>query len=143
MQIYFRQIYAQSRVNFPFSHVFQKFMSDSITKFVEPSLKFLKGHGEDWDLTFNISAKWQLAVNEIVGPARFRKDKSVEYSIFLPHTPIMQQAEPNRCALEHLFEGVYEVLGGYEIDVSKLKAEQVNIINEVMTSSEMFEKEGE
>ena len=94
-------------------------------------------------MIFRISAKWQLAVNEIVGPKVYKKEKDVEYSIFLPYTPIMQQSEPNRSALEHLLAGVYEVLDGYEIDTKKLKAEQENIIAEVMASSEMFRNEDE
>jgi len=113
-------------------------MGTKVTGLVIPSLKFTKGHGGDYSLEFNISAKWQLAVNEIVGPARYKKDKSVEYSIFLPYTPIMQQSEPYRRALYHIFESVYEVLEGYEIDTSKLKAEQEELITEIILSPEMF-----
>jgi len=138
MNIYFGQIYIQAGKSFPFGHLFQIFLSERVTELVAPSAKFIKGHGEDYSLMFRISAKWQLAVNEIYGPQVYKKDKDVEYSVFLPYTPIMQTPEPNRSALEHLFEGVYEVLGGYEIDVSALKGEQEKIIDKILSSPEMF-----
>jgi len=141
MKTYFGQIYIQAGRSFPFSYVFQNYMGEKTTELIEPSSKFIKLHGEDYNLIFRISTKWQLAVNEIVGPTVYKKDKNVEYSVFLPYTPIMQTTEPNRNALEHLFEGVYEVLGGYEIDISKLKAKQGGIIDEVMSSPEMFVQE--
>ncbi|MDR2546827.1 MAG: hypothetical protein LBC96_04855 [Lachnospiraceae bacterium] len=141
MRIHFGQIYIQVGRIFPFSHAFQIFLGEKITELVEPSPRYNELHGENFKLIFRISAKWQLAVNEVVGPKVYKKDKDVEYSIFLPYTPIMQEPEPNRSALENLFEGVYEVLGGYEIDISAIKAEQEGIIDKILSSPEMFVNE--
>jgi len=140
VKVHFGQIYIQAGKTFPFSHVFQLFLGEKITELIEPSAKYIKLHGEDFELMFRVSAKWQLAVNEVFGPKVYKKDKDVEFSIFLPYTPIMLTPDPNRSALEHLFEGVYQVLGGYEIDVSAVKAEQGRIIDKILSSSEMFVK---
>jgi hypothetical protein len=116
MEISFGQIYIQAGIKFPFSHFLQKFFGAEVSKLVEPSPKFIKLHGEDYSLIFRISAKKELAVNEIKGPTVYKKDRDVEFTIFLPYVPIMQQSDPNKNALEYLFEGVYEILGKYEID---------------------------
>jgi hypothetical protein len=138
MKIYIGQIYIQVGISFPFSHLFQSFLGTKITELVEPSPKFIKLHGEDYCLGIRISAKKELAVNEIKGATIYKKDKDIEFTIFLPYTFIMQNTEPNREALKYLFEGIYEVLGKYEINVSMLKSEQNMIIDKIMSSPEMF-----
>ena len=140
MKIHFGQIYIQAGINFSFNHIFQNFISEKVTELVEISSKFLEFFTEDYSLIFNVSAKKELAINEIVGPAVYKKDKDVEYSIFLPYVPIMQQPEPNRSALEHLFEGVYKILGEYDIDVSKLQNNQERLIAEILSSPKMFKE---
>lgn len=142
MKLYFTQIYAQAGCSFPFGYKFQVFISEKTTNLVKPSSKFINFHGEDYNFIFIISAKRQLAINEIVGPKVYKKDKDVEYSVFLPYVPIMQMQEPNRSALEHLFDAVYEVLeNDYDIDISNLKEKQDELINEIMSSPEMFRME--
>jgi len=143
MKMLFTQIYIQVGVTFPFNHMFQRYLSAETTKLVEPSPRFIELYGEDYNLVFNVSAKKELAINEIVGPRVTKRDKYVEFSIFLPFTPIMQRPNPNESALEHLFEGVYDVLGRYEIDILQLKAEQGKLIGEIMSSAEMFGFEDE
>ena len=138
MTIYFGQIYIQVGILFPFNHLFQRFLGTEVSKLVKLSPKFIKCHGEDYSLIFRISAKKELAVNEIRGATVYKKDKDIEFSIFLPYTPIMQKEEPNREALKYLFEGIYEVLEKYEIDVSLLKSKQDKIIDKIMSSPEMF-----
>jgi len=138
MNIYYSQFYYQAGSSFPFSYKFQIYLSEETTRLVKPSTRFIELHGEDYSLMFRISAKRELAINEIVGPTVYKKDKDVEYSIFLPYTPIIQQSEPYISALEHILEGAYEILDDYEIDTSKLKAEQGVIINNIVTLPEMF-----
>jgi hypothetical protein len=138
MQIYFGQIYIQVGIFFSFNHLFQRFLGSRITELVEPSPKFIKLYGEDYCLGIRISAKKELTVNEIQGPTVYKKDKDMEFTIFLPYTSIMQNVAPNREALKYLFEGIYEVLEKYEINVSMLKSEQNMIIDKVISSPEMF-----
>ena len=138
MKIYFGQIYIQVGINFPFNHLFQKFLGAEVTKLVNPSHKFIKRYAEDYNLIFRVSAKKELVENEIKGPTAYKKEKDVEFSIFLPYTFITQNSDPNRLALKYLFEGIYEVLGKYEINVEALKFEQNRIIDTIMSSPEMF-----
>jgi len=141
MKISFTQIYIQVGKTFPFSHILQRFLSEKISEIVKPSSKFIELLGEDCNLIFNVSAKWQLATNEVVGPKVSKKYKEAEHTIFLPYTPIMETAEPYKNALEHLFDGVYCVLEQWEIDSSQLKAMQEQFINEIISSPEMFTNE--
>lgn len=140
MKIIFSQIYIQVGVNFNFSHQFQKFLSSRVSELLYASEKFLKLHDKDYTIIFRISAKKELATNEIKGATIYKRDKDIEFTIFLPYTPIMQEPEPNKSALENLFQGIYEVLGKYEIDTSKLEAEQEKIIDKIISSPEMFEE---
>jgi len=139
MKIYFGQIYIQVGISFPFNHLFQNFLGTKISELIKPSQKFITLYSDDYSFGIRISAKKELAINEIKGPTVYKKDKEVEFTIFLPYTPIMQKIEPNRSALEHLFDGVYVVLGKYEIDISYLKKEQDKVIDKILSSPEMFE----
>jgi hypothetical protein len=138
MKVYFGQIYIQAGISFPFSYVFQNFLGTKVTELIKPSSKFIKRYAEDYSLIFRISAKKELTANEIRGATVYKKDKDVEFSIFLPYTPIIQNEDPNREALKYLFDGIYEVLEKYEINISMLKSEQDKIIDKIMSSPEMF-----
>lgn len=139
MKIYFGQIYIQVGVSFPFNYLFQNFLGTKVTEFVQSSPKFIKLYGEDYSLIFRVSAKKELTTNEIKGATIYKKKKHIEFTIFLPYTLIMQNAEPNKEALKFLFDGIYEVLDKYEINTSMLKSEQDKIINKIMSSPEMFD----
>lgn len=138
MKIYFGQLYIQAGISFPFSSSFQRFLSEEVSKLVEMNPKFEQSYGTEYELMFRISAKKELLTNEICGPTIFKKEKDIEYSIFLPYKFIMEQSNPNKCALEFLFEGIYTVLDLYEINTSRLKIEQNKIINKIISSSNMF-----
>jgi hypothetical protein len=140
MKIVFSQIFVQVGVKFNFSYKLYKYLQEELCWLIAPSVKFIKLYKEDYEIIFNVSAKKELAINEIVGPRTSKKNKTIEFTIFLPYTPTMQEPEPNKSALGYLFQGIYEVLGKYEIDMSKLKAEQERMIDKIMSSPEMFEE---
>ena len=83
MKVNFCQTYIEPEVDFPFSHHFQHRISAEVTALVEPSAKFIKKYGRDFELTFNVSAKTALQDNEIRGPTVYRKTKNVEVHDFL------------------------------------------------------------
>jgi len=140
MKIEFSHIFIQVGIKFNFSYKLHNFLSEKVSSLVSISDFFLKHYDDSYELIFNVSAKKELAINEIVGPRTSKKNKTIEFTIFLPYTPIMQEPEPNKSALEHLFQGIYEVFRKYEIDTSKVKKEQGEIINKIMSSPEMFEE---
>jgi len=138
MKVFFSQVYVQVGISFPFSHVFQKFLSAEMTEILQPSPMFIGCYGEDYELMFRISAKQELESMEIKGPSIYRKTKDIEYTLFLPYTSIMKEPEPNKIALEYLYEGVYCVLSKYEINVSNLKTEQDRTIHKILTTPGML-----
>lgn len=139
MLVNFRQCYIEGGVNFPFSHFFQNRISEEITALVEPSAKFIKKYGEDFDLTFNVSAKAALQDNEVRGPTVYRKTKDVEFTVFLPFTEIMRHADAPKHALMYLLKGVFHVFDLLEIDSSQLLATQESLIEGICSDPTMLE----
>lgn len=139
MKIFFSQIYIQAGVNFNFSHQFQIFLSKKISGLLCASEKFLKLHDEDYSIIFRISAKKELAINEIKGATIYKKDKDIEFTIFMPYSVIIKTENPKKTALQYLFLGIYEALSKYDIDIHKIVAKENEIITYILASPEMFD----
>jgi len=135
--VQFGQIYVQPGVSFPFSAGFQRRLSREVTELVEPSPKFIKKYGSDFTLIFRISAKQGLEDNEIYGPAVFRKDKDVEYSVFLPFDVIATHSDAPRYALRFLLKGVCKVFESLEIKTDKLLDKQDTLIEGICLDQSM------
>ena len=88
MQVFFGQIYIKPGISFGFSHRFQTYLGQKVSALVSPSREFTERYGSDWELMFRISAKEGITENELRGPTVFRKDKDVEFTIFLPFDTI-------------------------------------------------------
>ena len=110
MNIYISQIYIQPGVSYPFSYRFQKFMSEAVTERVSPSEKFVTRYGEDFDLIFRMSAKSEIAETEIKGPTVFKRDKDVEYSIFIPFRGNESDSKTLHDVVMTLLNGIVSVL---------------------------------
>jgi hypothetical protein len=152
---------------FPFNCNFQRYMFEQITSFVTSSPWFSGKYGDDWNLIFNISARWSMDEDdtergvklseqaqakldryrsftseplrvEVRGPTVFKKTKDVEYSIFLPFRRVIESETPPVTALNYIFAGVYSVLERMQIDTSKLRAEQDRIIRHICSEPKMF-----
>ena len=139
MRIYFGQIYIEAGVSFPFSHLFQRRMSDEVTALIIPSPQFVKKYGEDWDLMFRISAKAAIQNTEIRGPSVFRKDKDVEYSIFLPFTKIQAAEDVSRAAIEHLFDAFLSVLTKLGFSIESLQAHRASLVESISSDPAMID----
>src|SRR5204862_71635 len=133
-------IYIEVGVNFPFNYLFQRFLGKEITALVEPSTKFIKKYGSDYELIFRISAKKSLVDNEIRGPSVYRKDKHVEYTVFLPYSVITLQDDINRSALRFLFKGVCAVFEKLEIDPSQVVEKQDTLIEHICSDPSMTQQ---
>lgn len=138
MNVYFSQIYIEVGINFPFSWEFQHLMSQSVSALVSPSPMFLNRYGSDWSIVFNVSAKQGIELTEIRGPARFPKNRIVEFTLFLPYDPIMAEEVPLRCALERLLAGTRAVLDRLGIDIKPLEREDGALIGKVLSDPQMF-----
>src|SRR5438128_660345 len=105
MKVHFGQIYIEPGVEFPFSHLFQRYLAKEVTALVVPSGKFIEKYGSDFELMFRISAKNGIQDNEIRGPTVFRKAKDVEYTVFLPFDIISGTHDVPHSALRFLLKG--------------------------------------
>lgn len=141
MEIHFGQIYITPGATFPFSWQFQGRISEELTALVSPSPKFKEKYGSEFNLIFNISAKKQIQENEIRGPTVFKKDKDVEYSIFLPFDVIKQNSDVLRTALQYLLRGVCDVFALLGIDATKVVQKEEAIIENICSDPTMFERE--
>ena len=141
MRVYFSQIYIQEGVNYPFSHVFQQYLSKNITELTESSEQFDKEYGNDWDIMFRISAKKELDKVEIKGPTVFKKTKDVEYTIFLPFVNIDLKSNKYSLAIENIIDSVCSILVDLNFSTTKIRNTKAQLINEICQTNEMFKQE--
>lgn len=139
MKISFTQAYVEPGVDFPFSHVCQGYLSDEVSSLVSPSSTFLEEYGDDYALGFYITAKVRIQKNEVHGPAVSKRNKDVEYSVFLPYDAINRKKDVLGSALEFLIEGVCEVLESLKIDTRHLKKRRDTLISHICSDPTMIE----
>jgi hypothetical protein len=87
MKIFVGQIYAKAGVNFPFTIRFQQWLGAALSERTAATEEFSNMFGAGFGLGLRISAKEEIDQTEIKGPTVFKRDKDVEFSIFLPHRP--------------------------------------------------------
>ena len=88
---------------------------------------------------FRMSAKAELTLPEIKGPAVYRKDKDVEFSIFLTYDKQKKQGPTEyRQALRELMDQIIIVLERLEIDTSKLRLDTHALIESICTTPGMI-----
>ncbi len=138
MKVYVLQCYIGW--SFSFSHLFQHYVHHALTSCVTASRAFAKKYGDDFELIFNFSAKPDLADSEIRGPAIYRKDRQVEYTIFVPYKnkAYARTLAGHRDALESLFQAIVRVLQKYDIDATVIENQSVSWIQHVLASPEMI-----
>lgn len=139
MKVYFSQVYIEPGVRFPFSHHFQRRLSQEVTSLIEPSQEFLSKYGDDYKLVFNVSTKKSITENEIKGPTVFRRTKSVEYTVFLPFDVISRSSDNPRAALGYLLDGASWVLESLKMSTSQIASQRDNIIVDICADRSMFE----
>ena len=139
MKVYVSQIYISPGVNFDFTHHFQKLLSEELSAMVAQTGGFMRKYGPEFDLIFNMSAKKEIHENEIRGPSVYKKDKDVEFTIFLPFDVIGASTDRYRVALKFLLDGIRTVFDKLGIDSAKLEERKESIIERICSDSTMFE----
>jgi len=139
MRVFVGQIYIQAGVNYPFSHEFQKWVGDELSNLVEPSDAFLEKYSEDFDLMFRLSAKTELNEIEIKGPTIFKKDKDIEFTIFLPYQRIpIEEKDSFKQPIKLFLEGVALALELVRIDSSMVRSDSSELAKKITSNSSMF-----
>ena len=87
---------------------------------------------------FRVSAKRIICDNEIRGPSVFKKDKDVEFTIFLPFDVIQREASVSLSAIAFLLRGVCSVLGSLGIDTAAIQARQSSLAESISSDPTMF-----
>lgn len=139
MNVHIGQVYIDVGVKFSFNHIFQKHLHSVLTENTIPSSSFLKKYN-DYEFTFRMSAKKGIIDNELKGPIVFKRDKDIEYSIFLPYDIITQNDNYHYWALKYLFKGIFEIYDKYEFKYDYLKKNEEQIIKSIISDKEMFYK---
>ena len=140
MIIYVSQIYPEAGVSYPFSHRFQKCLSELVNAEVGVSPKFADQYGPDYDLIFRMSAKEGLAMPEIKGPTVFKRDKDVEYTVFLPfdRTVELESSTLSR-AVEMLLASMITVLDSLGISTTSLAQNSSAIVSQILGDDRMID----
>lgn len=139
MKVFVSQIYIEVDASYPFSHDFQKWISQELTKRIKPSAQFVERYSEDYNLIFNMSAKLNISAPEIRGPSVFRKTSDVEFTIFLPHEGRTHN-EPSgyERPLEILFSCITSVLKSLGMDASEVVKDSPALIKQIISNPAMI-----
>jgi hypothetical protein len=133
----------EAGANFPFTYIFQHYISDQIEALISPSDRFIELYGGGYEITFLLSAKKTTRDNQILGPTVYKKTKDVEYSIFLPYRVIKKNPDVLPTALRYLIKGICSVLESLEIDTTKIKKTQEAMIKHICSTPSMLDDEDE
>jgi hypothetical protein len=140
MKIYVGQIYIQAGINYPFSYIFQKWIHEELSKLVEPSGSFLKKFSIDFTILFSLSAKSEIEIAEIKGPTIYKKDKDIEFTVFLPHDgKAVDSYEDCRKPLEIFFSCLATALESLTLDASLIKKNSHLLIEKILSNQLMFD----
>jgi hypothetical protein len=132
------QIYIRPGIEFPFSHIFQKWLSGELSSIVQASPDFVRSYGDDFDLVLYMSAKSEIQELEIKGPGVHKKTKDVEYTIFLPYDIINKSDNVIAGAVRHLLDGIVKVLTTLKIDTREVSLRTDLIIEHVCSDPSMI-----
>lgn len=139
MKIHFRQSYFKvAGANFPFSAQMQIWISTELSSLAIHSADFEKKYGAGFELTIQLSADTNTADNVIRGPGVYKKDKDVEYTLFLPYDVIIETKAGCCGALEYLLDGIHRVFELAGIDPGPLDQRRDSIIEHICSDPEML-----
>jgi hypothetical protein len=138
MRVHIGQIYIEPGVMFPFTHVFQKHLSELLTSHI-PKEAFVIRFGDGYDLIFNVSAKKDLVITEIKGPAVFKRYKTVEYTVFLPgRVDALHDKDSLAGVICLLLSAIQEVLGDLGMPANLAAVEVSAMAREIVENPAMI-----
>lgn len=140
MRISVGQIYIKPGVSFPFSHIMQRWLGEELTAAADDWTEFAKKYGPGFSLVVRLSADTSIVSNVIKGPTVFRRDKDVEYTVFLPFEVIMTASNGCGSAMRHLIDGVRVVFRLAGIESSSLDAKESSMIEHACSEPVMLEE---
>lgn len=139
MNIFVSQFYTEAGASYPFKPRFQKFLSEKLSAIVPISPEFAEKYGNDFDLMFRLGAKSEYVSPVIKGPTVFKRDRDVEYTIFLP----FNRSKPLDAAVlservQQLLECVAKVFDDLGMSTGRLRLEIKDIVDSILNDKEMI-----
>lgn len=138
MKVSIGQIYNKPGVSFPFSHLMQRWLAKELSAITNPSAAFVKKYGADFRLTIRVSADTQIADCQVKGPAVFKKDKGIEYSVYLPFDTIVADPRGCRAAVEFLVAGIRSIFEKIGADPTELDKKRGFIVDHICSDPTML-----
>ncbi|HZF51093.1 MAG TPA: ribonuclease E inhibitor RraB [Polyangiaceae bacterium] len=140
MKVSLGQSYFKPGAKFPFSHRMQVWMSEELSSLAKHFTEFERKYGAGYELMIQLSADRQISDNEIRGPAVYKKDKDVEYTLFLPYDVIIETKAGCRGALEYLLNGIFRIFELTGIDSGMLDERRDSIITHICSDPTMLDE---
>jgi hypothetical protein len=101
--------------------------------------QFSSNYGEDYDLVFNVSAKTGLNSPEVKGPTVFKREKTVEYTIFLPfERKVAVNDESLSSTLRMLLSSMNAVLIELGMNTNRIANDPLGIARSVLEDPKML-----
>lgn len=138
MKIYVAQIYPEVKCNFPFTHHFQRFLTEQLSENAGGSSYFSQKYGMEFDLIFNMSAKTGIEDVQVFGPTVFKRTKDVEYTVFIPFNLETSKRTNLKKVLRFLFKGICDVLNQLEFNIENILKKQENWCDQIVTNDIMI-----
>jgi hypothetical protein len=139
MKCYFSQVYIDPNARFYFSHKFQKTLGEIVNREILDWNGFALIFDSEFNLIINISAKSGIAYPEIVGPGVFRKNRTVEFTVFIPYAADCRNDRD--ClfnVLEDLFRGLDIILRDMSIKFNDLNSARQVMFEMVLGDPDMM-----
>jgi len=139
MKIFVGQIYIEPGVEFPFTQHFQLYVGEELSRIADDSPDFTEQYGDDYKLIFRLSAKSGILAAELKGPTVFRRQKDVEFTVFVPCGKLIRHdLNDLERALRQFFGCVAIVFEKFQLGAQKLQCETDRLVQEILTTRKML-----
>ena len=139
MKIFVGQIYIKPGISFPLSFHFQKWLGEELTRRVVASNNFNQTYPGGFDLGFRISAKTDVHRPEIKGPTVFKRDKNVEFTIFLPFRESCKKSQKDyREIMGMILDSIITSLNELSIETKTIEASAADLIEHFVSTPAMI-----
>lgn len=140
MIVRFTQVYIEVGVSLPFSVKLQEYLGNIVSSIAQPSEVFLSKFDSSFNIRIYISAKRGIVSNEVCGPACAKRNKEIEYTIFLPFDQISKSEHFVKLSAGFIFDGICEVFDDLCIESRFLASKRAEAIDFICSSTEMIKQ---
>jgi hypothetical protein len=115
--------YNEVGFSFNFSHKVDNYIREQIKELIFKKYK-LDEIDIDWYLNLVVATDSKTIDLEVRGPEKRKRQKMIDYGLWLPYSKIMNSANPLECYIDYFIEAVAIVLANYGV----FKQDVLNIV---------------